>query len=133
VLLLDVQGGACFYCMRRLQGDAAVDHFIPWARYPSDLGHNFVLAHPACNGAKSDHLAAEQHLEAWLERNEHHRVTLVQRFDQAGVVHDLPSTLQIAAWAYSQTARAGGQVWIGARTLEHLSSRWTVLLPRFEA
>ena len=36
----------------------AVDHFIPWRRYPLDLGHNFVLAHSACNSSKGDRLAA---------------------------------------------------------------------------
>jgi hypothetical protein len=35
-----------------------VDHFIPWSRYPADLGHNFVLAHDRCINAKSDYLAA---------------------------------------------------------------------------
>ena len=35
----------------------SVDHFISWSRYTTDLGHNFVLAHPGCNSQKSDYLA----------------------------------------------------------------------------
>ncbi|MCC6756032.1 MAG: HNH endonuclease [Solirubrobacterales bacterium] len=43
-LLIDLQRGECFYCRRRLRGPGEVDHFIPWSRYPIDLGHN-VSAH----------------------------------------------------------------------------------------
>lgn len=63
-ILLDVQQGICLYCQRDLTPQAQVDHFIPWSRYPVDLGHNFVLAHNQCNNAKSDYLAAEKHLAA---------------------------------------------------------------------
>ena len=35
-------------------GTAHIDHFIPWPRYPIDLGHNFVLAHAGCSSAKAD-------------------------------------------------------------------------------
>ena len=68
-ILADVQEGRCFYCNRRLNDSAAVDHFIPWRRYPLDLGHNFVLAHGSCNSSKSDRLAALPHLRRWHERN----------------------------------------------------------------
>jgi hypothetical protein len=44
-VLLDIQSGRCFYCRARLTPAAThVDHFIAWARYPVDLGHNSVLA-----------------------------------------------------------------------------------------
>ncbi len=72
-VLFDVQHGRCFYCHGELHRHADVDHFIPWSRYPTDLGHNFVLAHPQCNNQKSDHLAAEEHLQAWAERIGAHR------------------------------------------------------------
>ncbi len=68
-ILLDVQERQCFYCHNDLRTSMEVDHFIPWSRYPTDLGHNFVLAHPRCNNSKSDYLAAEQHLQSWSERN----------------------------------------------------------------
>lgn len=44
-MLMDLQHGDCFYCRARLtEANIHGDHFIPWARYPVDLGHNFVLA-----------------------------------------------------------------------------------------
>jgi len=67
--LHDLQRGACFYCNREMRGQTEVDHFVPWALYPLDLGHNFVLAHRECNSAKRDLLASEEHLDAWAERN----------------------------------------------------------------
>jgi hypothetical protein len=35
--LRELQHGRCFYCERSLPAAAAVDHFIPWSRYPRDL------------------------------------------------------------------------------------------------
>lgn len=62
-----LDGPNCFYCAGTLTaGD--VDHFIPFSKYPRDLAHNFVLAHTSCNRSKSATLAAQPHLERWLER-----------------------------------------------------------------
>jgi 5-methylcytosine-specific restriction endonuclease McrA len=70
-VLMEIQRGACFYCGTKLKvADADVDHFIAWARYPIDLGHNFVLADRSCNNKKRDRLPAFRHLAAWTERNE---------------------------------------------------------------
>ena len=55
-----------------------MDHFIPWWRYPADLGHNFALAHAECSRKKSDHLAAE--------------------FDGIRTRHDLQASWKIARW-----------------------------------
>ena len=53
VVLRDFQAARCFYCGKNAKaGD--LDHFIPWSRYPIDLGHNFVFAHARCNGDKRD-------------------------------------------------------------------------------
>jgi hypothetical protein len=49
-ILQELQRGNCFYCGRMVRADVDVDHFIPWARYPVDLSHNFVLAHSTCTG-----------------------------------------------------------------------------------
>jgi 5-methylcytosine-specific restriction endonuclease McrA len=69
--LRDLQKGVCFYCGNSLRGESgAVDHFMPWSRYPLDLGHNFVLAHAVCNADKRDMLAATGHLERWVRRND---------------------------------------------------------------
>lgn len=75
-ILLDVQKGVCLYCRKPLSKQSQVDHFVPWSRYPADLGHNFVLAHDKCNNAKSDFLAAENHLAAWMKRNPEHQAEL---------------------------------------------------------
>ena len=70
-VLMDIQRGACFYGRSSLKpANTDVDHFIAWARYPVDLGHNFVLADRACNGKKRDRLPAIVHLAAWMKRNE---------------------------------------------------------------
>jgi len=80
-ILEEVQTGKCFYCESPLRQDAiAVDHFIPWSKYPVDLGHNFVLAHNGCNTDKADHLAAADFLEAWVDRNLQHASFLAERF-----------------------------------------------------
>jgi len=60
-ILRDIQSGRCFYCRKDLRQRMEVDHFVPWSRYPMDLGHNFVLAHPSCNNAKSDHIGNRRH------------------------------------------------------------------------
>jgi hypothetical protein len=69
-VLLDIQRGRCFYCKRDIaRGAAHVDQFMAWARYPVDLGHNFVLADDRCNSKKRERLPACEHLAAWTERN----------------------------------------------------------------
>ena len=126
-ILVDVQEGLCFYCRKALGKTADVDHFIPWSRYPMDLGHNFVLAHSTCNRSKSDHLAAEPHLERWLERNARDAGTLSARFSKAGVLFDATASDGIARWAYGQVERIGGHVWLQGKSLIELSGTWEQL------
>jgi 5-methylcytosine-specific restriction endonuclease McrA len=123
-ILRDVQKGRCFYCGRALQDASAVDHFIPWRRYPLDLGHNFVLADRACNGNKRDRLAAVPHLRRWHERDQGELRELSLRFDEAGLAHDLGASTKITRWAYEQVARQGGQVWVRGKTLVSLGGEW---------
>ena len=124
-ILMDVQHGTCLYCKKPLQKQAQVDHFVPWSRYPADLGHNFVLAHDKCNNAKSDFLAAENHLAAWNERNKAHQAEFQARLVEAALPCDLAATVQIAKWVYQQTEKANGQVWVVEKVLRHLSGEWT--------
>jgi hypothetical protein len=124
-ILLDVQRGACLYCKKPLSGPTQVDHFIPWSRYPADLGHNFVLAHDRCNNAKSDYLAAEDHIAAWIGRNEEHRAELHDRLIQAGLPCDPTATVQIARWVYQQAEKSNGQVWVAEKILRHLGPGWS--------
>jgi 5-methylcytosine-specific restriction endonuclease McrA len=127
-ILMDVQHGTCLYCQKNLSKQSQVDHFIPWSRYPADLGHNFVLAHDKCNNAKSDHLAAENHLAAWNERNNEHQAILQARLVEAALPCDLAATVQIVKWVYQQTEKANGQVWVEKKVLQHLSSTWAKCL-----
>ena len=119
-ILLDIQGGRCFYCQKDLHRQMDVDHFIPWSRYPTDLGHNFVLSHPQCNNSKSDYLAAEGHLVAWSERNRVNQDQLCGRLRELGLPYDSAASLRIAEWAYEQTERADGQVWLRKDVFEYL-------------
>jgi hypothetical protein len=123
-LLRDVQRGACLYCRKPLSGKTQVDHFVPWSRYPADLGHNFVLAHDKCNNAKSDFVAAENHLAAWAERNRDHQAELHERLAAAALPCDLLAAEQIARWIYEQTEKANGQVWVQDKLLRHLGPDW---------
>ena len=107
-----------------------MDHFIPWSRYPLDLGHNFVLAHTACNQAKSSHLAAIRHLEAWRERGVRQAAALEEglralRFDQGADAAE-----KVADWAYGQAERAGGRTWVLNATFEALMPAWRSVLAR---
>lgn len=68
-----VDAGRCFYCGRRLGDRWHVDHFVPWARHPNNGLENLVSADEDCNERKSDHLAAVEHVERWLERGEKRR------------------------------------------------------------
>jgi len=127
--LHDFQGGKCFYCRRPIRGiRAEVDHFIPWARYPRDLGHNFVLADHICNASKSDFLADVTHLETWRQRNTGQGSELAGLFKDAGIFSDLDTSVQVAAWCYEATERAGGQVWVGPKELRTLGANWRACL-----
>ena len=126
-LLREVDGNGCFYCGRAIHGEPVVDHFVPWARYPLDLGHNFVLADARCNGFKLDRLSAFDHLEHWCERNAGGAWTAA--LDERLLPHDAARTRRVAAWAYSQAERAGATVWQEGRDgLIDLDPRWHVLL-----
>lgn len=95
VPLRDIQNDRCFYCGDRFtdteKKKPAVDHFVPWARYPNDGLSNYVLAHSDCNGSKSDHLADVEHFAHWMDRNH----------DKA-VVSDLAALAKDHAWELKQ-------------------------------
>lgn len=122
--LLEIQSGACFYCKGQIKSGGHVDHFIPWVRYPRDLGHNFVIAHDACNSRKGELLAGIAHLERWLERNAVRSAELERLFSEARMLHDMETSKHVAAWSYDQVERAGGLVWIGGDRIERLGHDW---------
>jgi 5-methylcytosine-specific restriction endonuclease McrA len=127
-VLLDFQERKCFYCHDVLRGGTDVDHFISWSRYPTDLGHKFVLAHPRCNNAKSDYLAAEQHLHKWAKLNRLRSAELAERLRDANLPHENAASIRITEWAYEQVEKAHGQVWISDAEFQHLGVRWRELL-----
>ena len=97
-VLMDIQHGACFYCGSALKPmNTDVDHFVAWARYPIDLGHNFVLADRACNNKKRDRLPACNHLAAWTERNARFGDQIGTALENRGIISDLPASHQVAA------------------------------------
>lgn len=128
-ILEHFQEGRCFYCRRPLREDVVhVDHFIPWSRYPVDLGHNFVLSHASCNERKSDRLPAAQHLNAWVEHNQNLGCDKGREFERQGVIHDFPTSARIVDWAYRQTAEFQGLTWLRAKDFEKLPADWNHLL-----
>lgn len=127
-ILRDTQKATCFYCDRGIRGAGEIDHFIPWARYSTDLGHNFVLAHSDCNRRKSDFLAHPEHLARWSERNAHHGFELAAQFESVGFQHDLDRSLLVAQWAYEQGEKSGAHVWLLDRNYMPLSQEWRRIL-----
>lgn len=70
------QNGLCFYCDEPFDAmdwaSVHVDHVIPRTFLQHDAIWNLVLAHDACNLAKSARLPALPFLERLYERNEHY-------------------------------------------------------------
>lgn len=126
-ILRDLQSNKCFYCKREVkQGE--VDHFIPWSRYPVDLGHNFVLAHKSCNGSKGDLLASIPHLESWVGRNNQYKSELQDYFNQNNLAHNLDSSISIARWAYAQADNTSSYLWHANKNLVTASNEWENML-----
>jgi hypothetical protein len=66
------QNGHCFYCGECLERTSVhVDHVIPRTFLQHDEIWNLVLAHEACNLAKSAQLPTLTYLERLAERNEY--------------------------------------------------------------
>ena len=126
--LRELQHGRCFYCQGNLPLTAAVDHFIPWSRYPRDLAHNLVLAHGACNARKSDLLAGEPYLEKWVEFVTDHDAGLAQLGTEGGLLVDRATSVAVAEWSYGHAERVHAEVWLGGKDYGHLSSSWRELL-----
>ena len=128
-VLMDIQRGACFYCRTTLKpATTDVDHFIAWARYPIDLGHNFVLADRACNNKKRDRLPAVDHLALWTERNASYGDQIGAALEARGIVAELAASNQVARWAYSQAEAANALTWLRGDEMVALDSGWRGLL-----
>ena len=121
-VLHDIQKGRCFYCNKPLKDSdkekGEVDHFIPWARYPNDLGHNFVLAHSKCNNAKSDHLAAEQHKDRWFEQNIIQNKKTITTELGSYFVCESGRSEAIATWAYQLAVQNQSPLWLKGKSFD---------------
>lgn len=123
-VLMELQHGKCFYCSQPVRSDVGhVDHFIPWAKYPIDLAHNFVLADSKCNGRKRDRMPHVDHLARWSERNRHFADDIVAALKDR-LPCDVACTKRIAFWAYEQTENASGLTWLRGDELLALSPEW---------
>ena len=111
---MQLQNGKCFYCGESVRGDGGhVDHFIPWSKYPIDLGHNFVLADSRCNGKKRDRMPHVDHLARWSKRNRQLRRKQIRTALRDQLPCDSAMyTNRIAHWAYAQSEKAGGLTWL---------------------
>ena len=120
-MLREIQSNRCFYCRKEVpRGDNHVDHFIPWAMYPVNLGHNFVLSDSRCNTAKSDHLAAFDHLAHWNSRNKEFASSLTDGFDRISAFHDIDASLTIAQWAYNRAFSTSAETFRSPGVFERL-------------
>lgn len=124
--LRKLDGNRCFYCGASLQS-ADVDHFVPFALYPRDVAHNFVLAHPTCNRSKSDSLAAKPHLERWLERVSVRSGQLEEIGDRVGFTSDAQTAIHVAGWGYASANAAAGRAWLSASNYEVVDERYLAL------
>ena len=118
------QHARCLYCRRPIRSGGDVDHFIAWARYPVDLGHNLVLAHAACNNGKRDFLAHPRHVESWYRSHIERSDELSRRLAAAKLPYDAERTRAVAWWAYEQGERAGAHAWIEKNHFEKLDPSW---------
>ncbi len=112
--LFDLQEAKCFYCQKTFKKNhMAVDHFIPWSLYPSDTGHNFVLADSKCNSQKSNFLASAQFVRDWITRNNTHNATITHELTTMGFLGNQDRTQHIAHWAYQQAIQNQYILWDG--------------------
>ena len=113
-VLIEIQRGLCFYCKKPLKDthNADVDHFIPFARYSNDLGHNFVAAHSSCNNSKRDYLAAQQHRDNWQQQNLVKFEKILSTELAAYFYCDAAKSLAVSDWAYSVAQANGAKLWL---------------------
>jgi 5-methylcytosine-specific restriction endonuclease McrA len=122
----EMQEDVCFYCGLRLDGRFAIDHFIPWARWPNDAVENLVAAHTSCNGHKSDRIPGPTPLVRWSERlrsqnKEMRQLAVAAKWDSAA-----SRTMAVATSLYGHLPE-GTPLWdgpgsvVGARPNELLA------------
>lgn len=119
--LWEIQEKRCFYCDARLNEPSGgeVNHFVPWSRYPDDALDNFVVADMRCNAAKSNSLAATDHLRRWTQRFEESSRAFGQLDDLAGQTawqRHAERTLNVARAIYMRLPK-DARLWFRGRQL----------------
>lgn len=116
-VLKDIQKNRCFYCNKPLGNSAEVDHFIPYSKYHNDLGHNFVLAHRACNQNKRDYLAAPQHRDNWIEQNLVIHEHTIHNELSPYFSCDAKRSAHVTTWAYDIAVTNNNKFWMANKDI----------------
>ncbi len=124
VAMREHQSGQCFYCRKQVRGEGAADHFIPWSRYPVDLGHNFVFSHSSCNNHKRDFLGHPEHLARWRECNLDAATVLGDVFDSSNLPHDAERSRFVAIWSYEQGEQSRVHTYLKKNDYPALDKSW---------
>ncbi len=111
-ILEEIQKGKCFYCQKPLTTKTEVDHFIPFAKYSNDLGHNFVAAHSSCNNNKRDYLAAFEHRDRWFEQNIINHQKSIDDELNSYFNCDAKRSEAVTSWAYQVAIKNKAQFWL---------------------
>ncbi len=90
----------CFYCGKKLQQNAHVDHFIPWSFVKDDKIWNFVLSCSQCNEKKSNRIPEKEYVVRIESRNRiiRQRDSLLIRTEFDGYEDDLIDRM----WKYAK-------------------------------
>lgn len=115
--LTDLQAGQCFYCSQPFSAPSAVDHFVPWSRWPNDAVENLVVAHASCNSHKSDHIPGLLPLEKWVDRLAAHSGDLAEVAVAVKWRSDRARTVSLARSLYGHLP-TGAVVWNGPERVE---------------
>jgi hypothetical protein len=119
--LLELQDGSCFYCADRLSGASAVDHFVPWSRWPNDAVENLVIAHASCNSHKSDHVPGPLPLHRWAQRLTIHSADLADVALASRWRTDRARSVSLARSLYGHLP-AGALVWNSPQNVTEANS-----------
>ena len=120
-ILEEIQHGKCFYCQKPLNNKTEVDHFIPFAKYSNDLGHNFVAAHRSCNNSKRDNLGAVIYRDRWHEQNIIQHSKLIDTELSPYFSCDAPRSEAVTSWAYQIAVKNNARFWLAKNSFESVS------------
>ena len=118
--MMTSQGGLCFYCAKSLGIGWAIDHFVPWSKYPNNAVENLVAACKKCNGDKSDKLVAPAYVKAWITRC--NDVALIEEMTQMWEWDTNVSKSFAIARSFYTSMVPGSVIWSGFGSVELVSA-----------